>query len=62
MMLPFVTAWAPRFPTSLADGCVVEGEVENSVLPGSNGRQEGEGKNSIVMQGTVIGENSHLSG
>jgi glucose-1-phosphate adenylyltransferase len=45
----------------LADGCVVEGEVENSVLfRGVTVGKKAKVKNSIVMQGTVIGENSHL--
>ncbi len=45
----------------LADGCVVEGEVENSVL--FRGVTVGKGakvKNSVIMQGTTIGEGSSL--
>jgi len=45
----------------LADGCLIEGEVEGSVLFG--GVTVGKGakvKNSIVMQGAAIGENSSL--
>lgn len=42
-----------------ADGCVIEGEVENSIL--SCGVKIGKGakvKNCILMNGTVIGENA----
>ena len=45
----------------LADGCVVEGEVENSVL--FRGVRVGKGakvKNSIIMQGTSVGAGSSL--
>jgi len=45
----------------VADGCLIEGEVEGSVL--FKGVTVGKGakvKNSIVMQGTTIGENSSL--
>jgi len=45
----------------LADGCVVEGEVENSILfRGVTVGKNAKVKNSIIMQETVIGENSHL--
>lgn len=47
--------------TLLADGCLIEGEVENSVL--FRGVTVGKGvkvKNSVIMQGTTIGDNSSL--
>lgn len=46
----------------IADGCIVEGQVENSVL--FRGVKVGKGaiiKNSIIMQNTVIGENAELN-
>ena len=46
----------------IADGCIVEGEVENSVL--FRGVRVGKGakvKNSILMQGTVVGEKSDVN-
>lgn len=46
----------------IADGCVVEGEVENSIL--FRGVKVGRGtavKNSILMQDTVTGENVTLN-
>lgn len=46
----------------IADGCIIEGEVENSVL--FRGVKVGKGakvKNSILMQGTVVGDNAELS-
>lgn len=45
----------------VADGCVIEGEIENSIL--FRGVKVGKGakvKNSIVMQGCDIGENSNI--
>ena len=45
----------------LADGCLIEGEVENSVL--FRGVTVGKGakvRNSVVMQGTTISEGSSL--
>ncbi len=45
----------------IADGCVIEGVVENSLI--FRGVKIGRGavvKNSIIMQGAVIGENSTL--
>ncbi|MBQ7061552.1 MAG: glucose-1-phosphate adenylyltransferase subunit GlgD [Clostridia bacterium] len=45
-----------------ADGCVIEGEVENSIL--FRGVHVGKGsviKNSILMQSTYIGENCELN-
>ena len=46
----------------VADGCIIEGEVENSVL--FRGVKVGKGakiKNCILMQGTVVGENAALN-
>ena len=46
----------------IADGCIIEGEVENSVL--CRGVKVGKGakvKNCILMQGTVVGDNAELS-
>ncbi len=45
----------------IADGCLIEGEVENSVL--FRGVTVGKGakiKNSVLMQGTTVGANSSL--
>lgn len=45
----------------IADGCIIEGEVYNSVL--SRGVKIGQGtvvRNSIIMQDTVIGEGATL--
>lgn len=46
----------------IADGCIIEGEVENSVL--FRDVKVGKGakvKNCILMQGTVVGDNAELS-
>lgn len=46
----------------IADGCIIEGDVENSVL--FRGVKVGKGakvKNCILMQGTVVGDNAELS-
>lgn len=46
----------------IADGCILEGEVENSVL--FRGVKVGKGakvKNCILMQGTVVGDNAELN-
>ena len=46
----------------VADGCIIEGEVENSVL--FRGVKVGKGakiKNCILMQGTVVGDNAALN-
>ena len=46
----------------VADGCIIEGEVENSVL--FRGVKVGKGakvKNCILMQGTVVGANAELN-
>jgi glucose-1-phosphate adenylyltransferase len=45
----------------VADGCIIEGQVENSVLfRGVTVKKGAVIKNSIIMQGTVINENSSL--
>lgn len=46
----------------IADGCIIEGEVDNSVL--FRGVKVGKGakvKNCILMQGTVVGDNAELN-
>ncbi len=46
----------------IADGCIIEGEVENSVL--FRGVKVGKGakvKNCVLMQGTVVGMNSEIN-
>lgn len=46
----------------IADGCIIEGEVENSVM--FRGVKVGKGakvKNCILMQGTVVGDNAELN-
>lgn len=46
----------------IADGCIIEGEVENSIL--FRGVKVGKGakvKNCILMQGTVVGKNSEVN-
>ncbi len=46
----------------IADGCIIEGEVENSILFRNVKVARGAVvKNSIVMQNTVLGENSTLN-
>ena len=45
----------------IADGCIIEGEVENSVI--FRGVKVGKGakvKNCVLMQGTIVGENANL--
>ena len=45
----------------VADGCIIEGEVENSII--FRGVKVGKGakvKNCILMQGTIVGENANL--
>lgn len=45
----------------IADGCVIEGEVENSLLfRGVHVQKGAKVKNSVILQGTVIGLNSNL--
>lgn len=46
----------------IADGCIIEGEVENSIL--FRGVKIGKGtkvKNCILMQGTVVGDNAEIN-
>lgn len=46
----------------IADGCIIEGEIENSILFRNVKVARGAVvKNSIVMQNTVLGENSTLN-
>lgn len=45
----------------IADGCIIEGDVENCVI--FRGVKVGKGakvKNCILMQGTIVGENANL--
>ena len=45
----------------IADGCVIEGNAEHSVL--ARGVKVGKGasiKNSVIMQGVTVGENAVL--
>ena len=45
----------------IADGCIIEGEVENSII--FRGVKVGKGakvKNCVLMQGTIVGENANL--
>jgi glucose-1-phosphate adenylyltransferase len=45
----------------VADGCIIEGEVENSVLfRGVKVAKGAKVKNCILMQGTIVGENAQL--
>ena len=46
----------------IADGCVIEGEVENSILfRGVRVERGAKVSNSIIMQGTIIGQKSEVS-
>jgi glucose-1-phosphate adenylyltransferase len=46
----------------IADGCIIEGEVENSIIFRNVKVARGAVvKNSIVMQNSVLGENSSLN-
>lgn len=46
----------------IADGCIVEGEVENSILfRGVKVAKGAKVKNCILMQGTVVGNNSEVN-
>ena len=70
---PIYTKIKDEFPASyvddgravnciVADGCIIEGYVENSIL--FRGVKVGKGavvKNSIIMQESVIGENANLN-
>lgn len=45
----------------IADGCIIQGSVENSIIfRGVKIERGAVVKNSIVMQGSIVGENSHL--
>lgn len=45
----------------IADGCVIQGSVENSIIfRGVKIERGAVVKNSIIMQGTLVGENSNL--
>ncbi|HPN61585.1 MAG TPA: glucose-1-phosphate adenylyltransferase subunit GlgD, partial [Bacilli bacterium] len=45
----------------IADGCIINGRVENSVIfRGCHVNSGAVVKNSILMQGTLISEDSHL--
>lgn len=45
----------------IADGCVIQGQVENSIIfRGVKIAKNAVVKNSVIMQGTVIGEGAHL--
>ena len=45
----------------VADGCIIEGEVENCVLfRGVHVKKGAKLKNCVIMQDTVVGENSRL--
>ena len=47
--------------TMAADGCVIEGEVENSVLfRGVKIAKGAKVKNCVLMQDTVVGEGANL--
>ena len=46
----------------IADGCIIEGEVENSIIFRNVKVARGTVvRNSIIMQNTVLGENSMLN-
>ena len=46
----------------IADGCIIEGEVENSLLFRGVEIQKGaKVKNSILLQDSFVGENSHIN-
>ncbi|MCH5316677.1 MAG: glucose-1-phosphate adenylyltransferase subunit GlgD [Eubacterium sp.] len=61
--MPSIYGNESRLTNSLAaDGCIIEGTVENSII--FKGVKIGKGaviRNSILMQDTVIGENSKLN-
>ncbi|MBC8571037.1 glucose-1-phosphate adenylyltransferase subunit GlgD [Zongyangia hominis] len=60
--VPTMYGLGARVSNSLvADGCVIEGEVENSIIfRGVTIGKEAKVKNSIVMQGTTVGEKANL--
>ena len=46
----------------IADGCIIDGEVENSILfRGVRVEKGAVVKNSILMQGTFVAQNSSLN-
>ena len=46
----------------IADGCIIEGEVENSILfRGVKVAKGAKVKNCILMQDTVVGDNAELN-
>lgn len=61
--MPSIYGPASRFNNSLAaDGCIIEGTVENSII--FKGVKIAKGavvKNSILMQDTVVGENAKVN-
>ena len=61
--MPSIYGTESRLTNSLAaDGCIIEGTVENSII--FKGVKIGKGaviRNSILMQDTVIGDNSKLN-
>ncbi|NLO45570.1 MAG: glucose-1-phosphate adenylyltransferase subunit GlgD [Clostridiales bacterium] len=60
--MPVIYGLGSKAKNSLiADGCIIDGEVENSILfRGARVRKGASVKNSIIMQGTYIGENVRL--
>lgn len=45
----------------MADGCIIDGEVENCVLfRGVKVKKGAKLKNCVIMQDTVVGENTRL--
>ena len=61
--MPSLYGHESKFTNSLAaDGCIIDGTVENSII--FKGVKIGKGavvKNSILMQDTVVGENAKLN-
>ena len=61
--MPAIYGMESHLTNSLvADGCIIDGTVENSII--FKGAKIGKGavvKNSILMQDTVVGENATLS-
>src|SRR5699024_8869317 len=56
-----ITKTAEVHDSMITDGCYVAGDVEHSIL--SNNVKVGKGsvvKDSVIMPGTVIGENCHI--
>ncbi len=61
--MPTLYGHESKFSNSLAaDGCIIEGTVENSIIfKGVKIGKDAVVKNSILMQDTVIGENAKLN-